>query len=758
VRLVPRRCALTSERLPALLSLALAVGGFVTVLVLHETGGGTIDVPWAPTLDLRLTFTLDGLGALYSLLATGVGAAVFAYSSRYLPLHHLHVPRARPVMDSWRFHGLLALFMVSMVGLATAQDLILLFVFWDLTAVASYFLVGYDRHERESRVAALMAILVTGISAVCLLIGALMLHAEYGSFSLPVLFEAAGDGSTTVTVACALIAIAGLAKSAQVPMHFWLPRAMAAPTPVSAYLHSAAMVAAGVFLLARTYPLIQTSGLLLDLLLAIGLTTIAVGGVISLTRDNLKQVLAYSTISQYGYVVTLLGLGGPKGALAASFYVIAHAIAKAALFLTAGAVTEATGSKTLSGTGGLARAMPVLAVASGIAAAALAALPLTIGFFKDELFFGAAVERGTLAAVAAVLAAGITFGYVGRFWTRIFLGPSRAEPEAIPALLVWPIVLLAGVAVVGGVIVGPFERLAESAGLATLGEPTPGKAAYHLDLRAENVMALGAYAIGALILVSEARWRAIALGFARLGERVGPARMYEVGLARLDALSDAVHFIEVRDLRTRVASVLLPAGLLVLAGIIATPSEGLFEVGTIGEDDIALALMLIVSAGAAIAATIPRDHLMLVLVVGAVGFSLAVVYALFGGPDVALVAVLVETVFALLFLAIFALLPRAVLRREANLPSNRLRARRNALTGVLSGLFAFVVAWAALSRPTPEESVSVELYERTEDAHAKDSVTAILADFRGLDTIIEITVVGVAFLGIATLLRKGRMT
>jgi multicomponent Na+:H+ antiporter subunit A len=414
------------------LATALAVVAFLVILA-GAGRGWSVDAGWAPTLDLRLSFALDGLGVLYGLLATGIGALVFVYASRSVDRHLEH--EGRPARDSLRLHGFLFLFMVSMVGLVTAQDLILLFVFWDLTAVASYFLIGFDRHRREARAAALMALLVTGVSAVLLLIAALVLYGEYGTFQLPQLFERA-EAATPVALAGFLIAIAGLAKSAQVPFHFWLARAMAAPTPVSAYLHSAAMVAAGVFLLGRTYPLLELSRGLLDVLLWVGVLSMAVGGVLALTRDELKQVLASSTVAQYGYVVFMLGLGG---------------------------------------------------------------------------------------------------------------------------------------------------------------------------------------------------------------------------------------------------------------------------------------------------------------------------------PDVALVAVLVETMFALLFLGIFALLPRDVLRREARVVGPRSRRWRDPLVAGVAGLLAFAVVWATLSRPTPEQSVAAQHVRLTPDAHAKDVVTAILADFRGLDTLGEITVICVALIGMAALLRRGRL-
>ena len=297
-----------------------------------------------------------------------------------------------------------------------------------------------------------------------------------------------------MTLALGFMAVAALAKSAQMPFHFWLPRAMAAPTPVSAYLHSAAMVAAGVFLLQRLYPLLQRSATLLCVFLIIGLASMAVGGVIALTRDALKQVLAYSTIAQYGYVVTMLGLGGAAGVAGACFYVLAHALAKSALFLTAGSVTEATGQDRLSHLGGLWRTMPVLAIASGLAAAALGGLPLTIGFFKDELFFNAGLQRGWAFAVLDVALAALTLTYAWRFWSGIFLGERRVEPRPIPRSFVVPIVILAALATGGGILTTPLADLASGLAEVAFGRETRIDVGYHLDTRPENMLALATYA------------------------------------------------------------------------------------------------------------------------------------------------------------------------------------------------------------------------------------------------------------------------
>src|SRR5215218_2052258 len=424
------------------------------------SGGGTLDTAWVPSWNVRFTVALDGLAALYALLASGIGFAVLVYSSRYLPLHLEH--QGRPASDGTGFYFFVLLFMGSMVGLAMAQDLILIFVFWDLTAIASYYLIGFDRHKEESRASALMSLLVTGITAVLLLIGALLLYAAYGTFSVPELADLVEPGPL-LTGCGLLIVIAGLAKSAQVPLHFWLPRAMAAPTPVSAYLHSAAMVAAGVLLIGRVYPLLLKSEVVLDSLLVFGLLSMAVGGILALTCDVLKQLLAYSTIAQYGFVVALYGLGGPYGAGGAAFYVIAHALAKSALFLTAGSVTEATGQDRLGKLGGLRKPMPLLAVASGLAGAALTSLPLTVGFFADEFFFAAALERSPLFVGLAVVSAGTTLAYTWRFWSGIFFGePRRASAEArpVPVSLVAPVVALGAIGLLGGLFASPFEGLA----------------------------------------------------------------------------------------------------------------------------------------------------------------------------------------------------------------------------------------------------------------------------------------------------------
>lgn len=738
---------------PGWVACAAAVVGFALCLAGWLAGGAAVSFPWAPTLGLHLSFSLDGLGALYGLLATGVGALVFAYGTGYLTRHLEHA--GRPALERWRFWPWMALFAVAMVGLATAQDLVLLFVFFDLTAVCSYFLIGFDRAEHEARVAALMALLVTVVSAVAMLVAAVLFYATYGTFEIPELLARAGPGTAT-TVAVALLAVAALAKSAQVPLHFWLPRAMAAPTPVSAYLHSAAMVAAGVLVIARVHPLLAMSPAVLDGLLAVGIASIVVGGVLALRRDVLKQVLAYSTISQYGYVVMLYGIGGADGNAAAAFYVLAHGVAKSALFMTAGAVTMATGEDRLSRLGGLGRRMPVLAAAAGAAAATLAALPVTIGFFKDELFFTAALAAGPVTTAVAVVAAALTFAYIGRFWVGLFLGPQSGQVSERSGLLVAPVVVLAAVAVAGGLVAGPFARLAGAAAGVSNGAPVSVAPAYHLDARPENLMALAAWGLGGLLLALPRLVDAVSGAMAVAGERLGPQRVYRAALHGLNGVSAALHDREVRDLRNSIAAVLVPAGALTGIAFFVTPTAGAYVVGMVaGADWLVLVLLaLIVIATATISRS--RSRLAMVLALSVVGFALAAVYALLGAPDVALVAVVVETMLTLVFLAALARMPGAGPERAADriLPTRPGRPWRDPVAGGIAGLAAFASIWGFLSQPGPP-GVAGEQIRLTPAAHGSDVVSVILADFRGLDTLVEITVLLAAVVGVAALLRRG---
>lgn len=738
-------------RLAALLAVAGAALSFVAVFLLWQGGGSAVDLPWIPSLGLHFLMAFDGVSAIYAMLATGIGAAVLIYSAAYIPRHLAH--HHRDPNDATVFYTLILLFMSAMVGLVAADDLVLLFLFWDVTAVVSYFLISFDRDEPSSRPSALMALIVTGGTAILMLVGIVILWLEYGTTSIAALIELQPAGNL-LTIALLTIAVSAIAKSAQVPLHFWLPRAMVAPTPVSSYLHSAAMVAAGVFLIARLLPLVELAAWLPEILIAIGLCSIIIGGTLALSRDDIKRVLAYSTIGQYGYVLVLLGLGGKYGAIGAALYVIAHAMAKCALFLTAGAVTEATGKRNLSELGGLAARMPVVSAASGVAAAAIAALPLTIGFFKDELFFAAMHAEGTAFTVLAVMAAGLTLAYIARFWGGIFLGPPHLGASSLPRAMTAPIVLLAAMCLAGGVWISPFNELANAGGSASLRESVSVTLAYHLDSRPENLMALAAYALGGAILLTPQFWSAISRSFAAFSEKIGPDHFYRWSVDRINTFSDRAHDYEIHDLRGRIAWVLVPVGLFVLLGLVFTSNENAYLIGPIEAHDALIVVVLGVLSLSAIAVTRVASHLAASVLLSAIGFPLAAIYAFLGAPDVALVAVLVETMTSILFIGFLAAMRDRPIVEGFEDDSTVSHRNRDRLIGIAAGAAGFVVVWGVLSKPAPVELAAQEQIALTPAAHAKDVVTAILTDFRGLDTMGEITVIGITLVGLITLLQR----
>jgi len=703
----------------ALLTFALLLWGYLV-------GGGEWALPWVPAWGLEARFALDGLATLYGLVAAGIGAVVILYSGRYIEDHLRGKGRLR---EARRFHALLLLFLAAMLGLATAQDLLLLFLFFDLTALVSYLLIAFDHEEEDARSAGLTALLVTAGSGVLLLAAVAWAWLDSGTLRI-------ADIAVLPAGVAVLVAIPAAAKSAQVPLHFWLPRAMIAPTPVSAFLHSAAMVAAGVFLISRLHPILPAE--VLVALVPLGFVSILVGGLIAFSADPFKRILAGSTIAQYGYVMVLLGLGDVAGA---SFFVAAHALAKSALFLTAGTVTEATGERSLSAVGGLARELPVLAAASLVAAAGLAGVPLTLGFFKDEVFFTALAERGALLVALGVASTITTLAYAARFWAGIFLGPRRRPAARAPVTLVFPVVLLALLLLAGG-----WDAIGLRAIAGKAGAGGPLALAYHLDLRLQNLLALATFLGGAILFVA-LRWLQPALGrLVSATGRIGPGAIFDLLVATVGRAARVLHGVDVRLLRPRLAHTLIPMAALVALAFF-NQWHAAFDAGKILRADIPVFVGLAVAAGGAIATISTASDTAMVMTLTVVGFTLAALFALLRAPDVALVAALVETTFTILLLAFVMPLPS---RSERAAPT-----RSPWLVGtssVLAAGFAFVVTWEMLSRPAVQ-SVATRY---TELARGEGVVGKILADYRGLDTVGETTVLALSLASVATLMRPRR--
>ncbi len=384
-----------------------------------------------PAIGLDLGFRLDGLALLFAGLISGIGLLIVVYAAYYLGNDD----------PAGKFYSQLMLFMAAMLGVALSDNLLLLLVFWELTSVSSFLLIGYWGQREESRAGARMALAVTGGGGLVMLAGFVLLGQIAGTYDLSQMVGRveAIQADPQFPVALVLILIGCFTKSAQWPFHFWLPEAMAAPTPVSAYLHSATMVKAGIFLLARMYPVLGGSGLFEAIVSSVGLVTMLYAAFVAVFRHDLKALLAYSTISHLGLIVFLIGLASPLSAVAAIFHLMNHAVFKCALFMTAGIVDHETGTRDMRRLGGLARLMPWTATMAMIAAAAMGGLPLTNGFVSKEMFLTEALDAqrafawGAWVPIAATLGSICSVAYSLRFVHDVFFGrPASDLPKPHP--------------------------------------------------------------------------------------------------------------------------------------------------------------------------------------------------------------------------------------------------------------------------------------------------------------------------------------
>ncbi len=733
-------------------SVLASLAAFLSALIIWlNSRGGSFDLPWAPTWGLRLQFTFDGLAALYVLMTTGIGVVVLIYSTGYIP-RHLDKEK-QPPSGNTRFYAEMMLFMAAMVGLALAQDLILMFLFWDLTTLTSYFLIGFDREKPLARHAALMAVIVTGVGSLFFLIAALMLAQEYDTFSLPEILTNFQLSYNSI-LALALVVVASAAKSAQFPFHIWLPRAMRAPTPVSAYLHSSAMVAAGVLLISRFYPAMQQSPLLLGIITGFGVASMFIASLLAITADDIKRILAYSTIAQYGYMFTLLGMSEQMGAIGASFYFLAHALIKCALFLSAGAVMEATGERKSTRLGGLWSKMPVLGLFTAVHAIGLAGLPLTIGYFKDDLFFETALQQGRTYPVLAVLSAALTIIYMYRYWVNIFLGKLKNKVERLPPQLGVMVALLGLIVFLGGLYAVPFARLSQAAGQVMTGRAVTIDTTYSIQPR--TYLALYAYAAAAVLLVFWRWWNSAAHDLERLGKLIGVEKWYFGALDKLAELSGVMYRNQFNNLVNRLTTILVPAALLLAGGFLSLPFSTSFRFNPVPGYNLPLAFALVVTAAAGISLVVSHNILTQVFAISTFSFALVAVFSFFGSPNIGIVAVLTSIASSVLFIAILMQFSSKSLGQVQSLREPRWAQIRNMAIAGFSGIFSFVFIWSVLSLVRINDSVAYQQIQLSPLAYAHNVVAMLLVDMRQLDTMGEISVIGISLLGIATLLMYGK--
>jgi multicomponent Na+:H+ antiporter subunit A len=727
---------------PGSLALYFAFAGSLVA----ERGRLVTGWQWSPELGVNLSFALDGLSLLFALLICGIGALVLIYAGGYLADH------AR----LGQFYAFLLLFMGAMLGLVLADNILTLFVFWELTSISSFLLIGFTHERSESRAAARQALLITGGGGLALLIGLIMLGFAGGSFELTELL-ARGDAVRAhpmYSAILALVLLGAFTKSAQFPFHFWLPSAMEAPTPVSAYLHSATMVKAGIYLLARLSPLLGGTATWTGAVAGVGAVTMIAGGLLALYQTDLKRILAYTTVSALGTLTLLIGLGSAGAVTAAMVFLLAHALYKGALFMVAGAIDHETATRDVEKLGGLRRAMPITASIAVLAAVSLSGFGPVLSFIAKELLFEAMihVERiGPALAAAAVLASGLFVAEALIVTVRPFFGALRPTPKAPheAPISIWlgPAILAAMGLVIG---LGPaiVARLIATASGAILNAPA------EVDLALWHGFNLPLGMTIASVLLGVALYRAWSLvrHTTSMVERVlgfWPSDAYRYILDGINRLSRYVtRVLQSGYLRQYMFIILL--AIFGFVGYTLVAKDGMPHALAWTElrfYEAALALLMLL---AAIYALFAPGRLTAVASLGVVGYGVALIYILYGAPDLAMTQILVETLTILLFVLAFYHLPR--FNRFSSLASRF----RDAMIALCIGGLMTALVLAATATP-PQSRLAGFFAENSKSiAHGSNIVNVILVDFRGLDTLGEVTVLSIAAFGVYALLKLGR--
>jgi multicomponent Na+:H+ antiporter subunit A len=700
-------------------------------------------VPWVPALQLDVALRLDALALTFAAIVTGVGALVLVYCARYF---------APGEEGTGRFAGCLTAFAGSMLGLVLADDLFLLYVFWELTTVFSFLLIGGSGRRLAARRAASQALVLTTAGGLAMLVGLILIGQASGSFLLSEVVADPGSGPA-MTAGAALVLVGAVTKSALVPFHFWLPAAMEAPTPVSAYLHAAAMVKAGVYLVARLAPGLADIPGWRPVVLGLGVATMLVGGYRALRQKDLKLLLAFGTVSQLGFLVTLVGGGSRELAAAGLVMTLAHALFKSTLFLTVGVVDHATGTRDLRRLSGLGRRLPLLAVIGTAAAASMAGLPPMLGFVGKEAAFAALWDAGlpdrTAAAVVLTgLVAGsvLTAAYTARFVWGAFARKPGTEDTAVehppePLFLAAPAVLA-----LTGLVLGPASPLLE---------PLVAGYADTLPLLAPEPEHLGlwhgwqpALVLSALSIAGGAALFAVRGRVTRLQGRVAVGASADEGywnvVQAVDRLAVLVTGTTQRGslpayLGTILVVVLALPGTLLLT---RAPWPGEWRAW---DTPVQAVVGVVVVTAAALTLRI-RQRLSAVLVVGVTGYGIAVVFALQGAPDLALTQFIVETLTLVVFVLVLRKLPKDITERH--------RPRERAVRGVIAvamGAFMAAVGAVALSARTATPVSEAWPGPAYEFGGGKNIVNVALVDIRAWDTLGEISLLVVAATGVASL-------
>ncbi|WP_298190305.1 monovalent cation/H+ antiporter subunit A [uncultured Pseudomonas sp.] len=706
-----------------------------------------VKLEWLPSLGLNLSLRLDGLGFLFALLILGIGLLVILYARYYLA-------KKEPM---GRFFAFLLLFMGAMLGVVLSENLLLMLMFWELTSLSSFLLIGFWGERSDARKGARMALAVTGGGGLALFAGILLIGHIAGSFELSQVLAAgyAIRAHELYPLALILVLLGVFTKSAQFPFHFWLPHAMAAPTPVSAYLHSATMVKAGVFLLARLYPALAGSEWWFYLVSITGLVTLLVGAGMALFQHDLKGLLAYSTISHLGLITLLFGLDTRLAAVAAVFHIINHATFKASLFMAAGIIDHETGSRDMRRINGMWKYMPHTAVLAMVAASAMAGVPLLNGFLSKEMFFSETLNQHLLGSfnwvipAAATLAGVFSVAYSLRFIHDVFFNGEPINlphypPHEPPRYMKVPVEILVFLCLLVGIVPAyTVAPLLAAAATATLGGdvPTYSLAIWH-GLNMALLMSFIALFGGILVYVFRQplfRWYA---GLPSVDAKL----LFESGvLILLKACTAVTHWLENASLQ-RYLALLLAAGLLVVTqGLSSLPQiSGPLAMSEI--DGITALGLGIMALAALVTVIFHRQRLVSLLMLSVVGLMVALAFARYSAPDLALTQLSVEVVTIILLMLALFFLPA-----HTRVESSSLRGLRDFILAVGTGVMVAILVFAVLTRPY--DSISAFFLENSvPGGGGANVVNVILVDFRGFDTMGEGTVLAIAAVGIFALL------
>ena len=769
---LPANARNTESTLAGLIALFCTVQAALYFPQVAEGGVLRQQIDWLPALGLNIVIRMDGFAWMFSMLVLGIGALVVLYARYYMS----------PSDPVPRFFAFFLAFMGAMMGIVLSGNLIQLAFFWELTSLFSFLLIGYWHHRKDARRGARMALTVTGTGGLCLLAGLLLLGHIVGSYELDKVLMAGEQvrAHPLYLPTLVLILLGAFTKSAQFPFHFWLPNAMAAPTPVSAYLHSATMVKAGVFLLARMWPVLGDTEPWFWLVGGTGLCTLLLGGYVAMFQNDLKGLLAYSTISHLGLITLLLGLNSPLAAVAAVFHIMNHATFKASLFMAAGIIDHESGTRDIRRLSGLFKMMPVTATLAMVASAAMAGVPLLNGFLSKEMFFAETVFIEShpwvslLLPIAATLAGMFGVAYSLRFTVDIFFGPPAVnlprQPHEPPHWMRVPVELLVLTCLVVGIFPAwSVGRFLNAAARPVVGGDLPefSLAVWH-GLNTPFLMSLVAMVGGMAMYAVQRRWRtSIRRALPKPTRRLKGGRLFDGLLALLTRAS--------RLGRRLLATTSLQWQMLWLVS--ATLAAGTLPLWSTGMHlgdrtplplSPAFLLLWLLGASCAVAAAWQaKYHRMAALaLMGGAGLCTCITFAWFSAPDLALTQLVVETVTTVLILLGLRWLPKrhenlpfarpSSQAKRSTMPLTRLRRLRDLALALAAGGGMALLAYSMMSRPYAQSTSTFFLARALTEGGGSNVVNVMLVDFRGFDTFGEIVVLGIVALTVYALLRRFR--